>query len=186
MNANHDWLPGAPPASGAGKYLNPRDLKEYDKRTVDVRVLCPFVNFYEGWVNKKPVRSATIDGFPEGTVFDEYKGKKGEAKSAWATAVYNHTKKRIMVFSFSQGTIYGQIKALVENKKWGPLSGYDLTISSEGEDKETVYKVIPNPHDALPASVLKEWEDLQGRWTGLGALLNGGDPFADFSESVPF
>ena len=181
-----DWLPGTPPTSGAGNYLRLKDLMGYPDKSADLRCLLPFIHGWEVWVTDgKPVRAAERERLPAQSEWRVEEGKRDEPKQFWATAVWNATKERPQVFSFTQGTIYNQLRALLDNKKWGALDAYDITIKASGEGLKRKYDITPNPKEALPAKAQEEWTALQASWTGLAALYSGGDPFASFDE-VPF
>lgn len=183
-NKETNWLPGEPPASGGGNYFRLKDLKKLPKRTSDLRILEPFINGFEGWVNKKPIRAETAGGFPDGTVWDNNTdGSPGSPKPFWAARIWNVDKEAVQLFSFTQGSVYGLIKNLVENKRWGALSGYDVTVSSKGEGMETEYSLVPCPKEPLSEKARVEWQRVQDECIGVYALFNGGDPFAPFDEA---
>ena len=64
----------------------------------------------------------------------------------WATVVYNFSSKRFEVAQFTQATIRKELRALVENDKWGdPTRKYTVTIGKTGEGFQTRYSLTPNP-----------------------------------------
>ena len=193
--SSNEWLPGEAPESGAGNYFRLKDLKKYPDRTADVRILQPFLHGWEVWVASedgkgRPVRALTKEELPDPSTWRvetrDGKEKRDEPKKFWATALWNVNKKRIQVFSFTQGTIYRQLEVIAKNKRWGAYNAYDLTISSKGEGLETEYSITPNPKEPLDPQCVKEWEKLQESWVGIPAMFSGGDPFGAFSEQVPF
>jgi hypothetical protein len=184
--ANTNWLPGEPKTSNASDYFRLKDLKEYPNKSGDFRIMCPFVTGYEGWTEgNKPLRSELSDGFPADVKWRVENGTVQGPRPFWATVVYNHHAKKLQVWSFTQATIHRQLRDLLENKKWGALNAYDITISRKGDGTKTEYSVVPNPKDELPEEVTKAWAELQEEWLGLEALFANGHPMQSFTQ-VPF
>lgn len=180
-----NWLPGSPKSSSGSDYFRTKDLKTLPNNSCDIRILCPFITGYEGWTSEnKPLRAETPADFPGGVVWRTERGVQQQPKPFWATAVWNREAKKIQVWSFTQATIFNQLKGLVENKKWGALDGYDVTITRKGDGTDTEYAVVPNPKEALDPEAMTAWADLQTRWLGLPALYSGGHPMQDFSEAA--
>lgn len=187
MSKNIDWLPGEPKASAASEYFRLKDLKEYPGNSCDIRILCPFMTGFEGWTDaNKPLRSERYDGFPEGQRWRVENGKEQTPKPFWATVVINRANGKMQVWSFTQATIYRQLRDLLENKKWGALNGYDVTLTRKGEGTKTEYSVVPNPKEPLTEAEAQAWADLQERWSGLAELFTNGHPMQDFSKGVGF
>lgn len=182
---NNEWLPGAPKSSNASDYFRLKDLKDYPGKSGDFRIMCPFVTGFEGWTEgNKPLRSDKANGFPEGTKWRVENGKEQGPRPFWATVVFNRNTGKLQVWSFTQATIHRQLRELLENKKWGALSDYDITISRKGDGTKTEYSVVPNPKEPLEPSVVSEWEALLERWVGLNALFGNGHPMQSFDEAV--
>ena len=184
-----DFMPGEPAASTSGDYFRLKDLKDYKDQTGRIRIVEPFITGFEGWLEgNKPVRSQTEE-FPPGTKWKVENGKKQEPKRFWATIVWNVTKERFQVWSFTQGTIYRQLKELLDSEDWGLLTEYDVTIKKSGSGMDTEYTVLPCPKKVLSPSATKEWAAIKETWTGLPALYNNGHPlaaFGDGDEPLPF
>ena len=106
-------------------------------------------------------------------------------KHFWAFVVWNYDAQAIQILELTQKTIRDDIKALVDNKKWGDPKKYDITITRSGEKLETKYSVMPNPHSELPKEVAQLWEETS---INLEALYDGGDPFGkeDIAAEVTF
>ena len=66
------------------------------------------------------------------------------------------------------------MKALVDNPKWGDPKGYDITVTRTGEGYDTEYSTMPNPHSTVEQSVLDEYAK---KTIKLEALYEGGNPF---------
>ena len=193
--SNNEWLPGEAPESGSGNYFRLKDLKKYKDRTAEVRILCPFLHGWEVWVQSedgkgRPVRARTKEELPPPSEWRvemrDGKEKRDEPKKFWVTALWNVNKQRIQVFSFTQGTIFGQLEVLASNKRWGPFNAYDLSIQSKGEGLETEYSVTPCPKEPIDPKAAQAWDMLKSEWTGLPAIFSGGDPFVPFSDVPAF
>ncbi len=184
---NTDWLPGEPKATGGGDYFRLKDLKDMPGKSCDIRIMCPFITGYEGWTeDNRPVRSEHADGFDANTRWRVENGKEQTPKPFWATVVLNRSTNRLQVWSFTQATIYRQLRDLLDNKKWGALNGYDVTITRKGDGTKTEYSVVPNPKEELGADVVGEWAALQEKWVGLPALYRNEHPMQDWAKPVPF
>lgn len=178
-------MPGEPPRSGSGDYFRMKDLRGYPDKQADIRILQRFIHGWEVWCRDgKPHRAATRDALPLESEWRIENGKRDEPKPFWVSAVWNHAKGRVQVFSFTQGTIYNQLKSLLDNKRWGPLDAYDVTIQVKGEGLETEYNVTPNPKEPLPEAVKQEWAALSASWVGPVALFSGGNPFDTFDKAA--
>jgi len=185
VSKSNDFMPGEPTASTSGDYLRLKDLETYKDNTVRLRILHPFISGFEGWTTQnKPIRAEGEADFPKGT---EWKVEKGEAQRPrrfWATAVWNSNKERVQVFSFTQATIYRQLKSLLDNEDWGLLTEYDVTVRRTGSGTETEYTVLPCPKKGLSPAASKTWEMVSSAWIGLAALYSGGHPLATFDTAV--
>lgn len=185
MSKTSDFMPGEPTASTSGDYLRLKDLETYKDNTVRLRVLSPFISGFEGWTDQnKPIRTETEGGFPPGTKWRVENGETKKPRRFWATAVWNVNKDKIQVLSFTQATIYRQLKALLDNEDWGLLTEYDVTIRRTGTGTDTEYTVLPCPKKALAAPAAKEWAVVSESWTGLAALYSGGHPLATFDTAA--
>lgn len=183
--ANTNWLPGSPKTSNGSEYFRTKDLKTMPNNSCDLRVMCPFITGYEGWTQEnKPVRAEQVADFPADISWRVERGSVQQPKPFWATVVYNREAKRLQVWSFTQATIYNQLNGLLDNKKWGALDSYDITITRKGEGTDTEYSVVPNPKEPIEAAVAEEWAALQERWVGLNALFAGGHPMQDFADAA--
>jgi hypothetical protein len=152
------------------------------------RVLSPAVVGYEYWNSKnEPVRSLKgFNGLPEDIRYEEDK-KTGESKPSrikhfWAFAVWNVDAGKVQLLQISQQGVMDAIKALVDNKKWGNPTGYDITVTRSGSGFDTEYQTMPNPHSPVPVEAAEAYKSMP---INLQALFNGGDPFARTDGTAP-
>lgn len=59
--------------------------------------------------------------------------------------------------------IFNGIKTLYSNKKWGKLSGYDISINRAPKGTQPLYSVSPNPHEALSADIKAKFVEFNDR-----------------------
>ena len=120
--------------------------------------------------DNKPVRSRTA--------FEETPAdlkKDARINHFWAFVVYNYEAKRIQILEVAQKSIQTQLKALIDNTKWGNPKGYDITITRKGTTmNDTEYTVMPNPHTTLEATVASQFASSK---INLDAMFEGLDPF---------
>lgn len=137
------------------------------------RVLSSAIIGFEYWTNEnKPVRSKEV---PEETPNIKMRnGQADKVKHFWAFIVWNYATKQIQILELTQKSIMQAIKALVDNKKWGKPSGYDITVTRTGEGLDTEYSVMPNPHSELTKEIAEVYNSKQ---INLNALYEGKDPF---------
>ncbi len=72
--------------------------------------------------------------------------------------VYNYQKQKLQVLEITQKSILKALKSYINNEEYGHPSGYDITVSKEGEGLNTDYTVVASP----PKAVSEEVEDLAG------------------------
>jgi hypothetical protein len=187
MDLGNEWLPENPKASGGASYFRLKDLKDYPNKSGDFRILCPFISGYEGWTEgNRPIRSQTADGFPADVKWRVENGRQEGPRPFWATVVWNYKEGKLQVWSFTQATIHRQLKELLDNKKWGALDAYDVTVSRKGDGTKTEYSVVPNPKEPLLPEAASSWAETKKNWSGLGVLFTNGHPLQESPTSVPF
>lgn len=59
--------------------------------------------------------------------------------------------------------VYNGIKSLYNNKRWGKVTGYDITITRAPKGTQPLYSVTPNPHEALPGDLKAKFQDFNDR-----------------------
>lgn len=166
-----DFLPKDYTApSSTGNYMKFKDGEN------TFRILSSAITGFEYWtLDNKPVRlTEKPDKTPSDIKLDK-DGKPTKIRHFWAFVVYNENEKAIQILEVTQSSIQEGIKALVDNKKWGNPTKYDITVSRSGEGLETEYQVIPNPHSDVDKEVTDEFKVKNVR---LEALFDGADPFA--------
>lgn len=120
--------------------------------------------------DNKPVRSRTP--------FDETPSdikKDGRVNHFWAFVIWNYESNRVQILEISQKTIQTQMKALIDNAKWGSPKNYDITITRKGTSmNDTEYTVMPNPHTPVDEKIVTQYKKVP---VVLDALFEGLDPF---------
>jgi hypothetical protein len=143
------------------------------------RVLSSAVTGFEYWTkDDQPVRVKTEPVTLPADI--QYKdGKPTKPKYFWAFVVWNYRAEKKQILNVTQAGIQNDIRALVENKKWGDPKGYDITVNRSGKGFDTEYQVVPNPHSTLTVDPTVDHINLE-------ALFTGNDPFApNFKAETP-
>jgi hypothetical protein len=143
------------------------------------RVLSSAVTGFEYWTkDDQPVRVKTEPVTLPADI--QYKdGKPTKPKYFWAFVVWNYRAEKKQILNVTQAGIQNDIRALVENKKWGDPKGYDITVNRSGMGFDTEYQVVPNPHSTLTVDPTVDHINLE-------ALFTGNDPFApNFKAETP-
>ena len=166
------------PASGSDGLF----MKKLEQGENRLRILTKPIAGYVWWPENenKPVR-----------VKEAGEIKTGEdAKYFWFLTIGINDEVKFL--EIKQKTILSQIKALSDNKEWGEVQDYDITITRSGQDLETQYTVVPNPKKAIDGEVAKKWADLKARYNA-DSLFTSGTPLeageektSDDEEELPF
>lgn len=133
------------------------------------RVLSSAIVGYEYFnTENKPVRSKLP--------FDETPGIKadGEVKHFWAFCVWNYSDERVQILQLTQKGIMTFMQNLIQNKRWGLPTEYDITVNRTGSGMNTEYTYMANPHSVLEDKVAEAWGKAN---IDLNELYTGGDLF---------
>ena len=98
-----------------------------------IRILSSAIVGWEYWTkDNKPMRSKeAFEYTPDDARLDEGRFKP---KHFWAFCIWNYATKTIQIMEITQKTIQSDIKALVDNDKWGAPQGYDIAITKTGDE----------------------------------------------------
>jgi hypothetical protein len=122
------------------------------------RILSSLTTGYEYWTTEdKPVRSK-VEFTETPNIKTDPKTGKQSVNHFWAVVVYNYATEAIQILEITQKGIQKYILGLVNDPDWGKPQGYDLVVNKEGEGFATKYTVAANPHKAMPADILEEYE----------------------------
>lgn len=175
--------------SGSKRYFK---MSSLDAGPVRFRMLVfPYLTGVECWADDKtPVRAASLAellSLRPANGWRVQKGKEDSPRDFIAGVGWNYSAKEIQVALFTQATVLGKLESLENNEDWGDPTKYDLKLSRELKANGFYeYSVDPCPHKPVPPEAASAWKDLSDKWTGLSALLSGGDPFKPFDENIPF
>ena len=172
-------------------YKDPSTVGDYlkvgNKEHYDVRVLGDWNQprtAVQGWVGWKDtvnehgsgVRVASRVGVKDKALLYRQGYRDEQIKFFWALVVYNRDVDAIQCWEITQVTIRRQLTNLLENKKWGILNRYDITVSREGEGYDTEYTLtaLPDPEGGLRTCPIAE-KALEDSTIDLRQLFVGGD-----------
>jgi hypothetical protein len=140
------------------------------------RVLSSAVIGYEYWnTQNKPVRSRERwDSIPDDIRLE--KDGKPKINHFWAFVVWNYEESRVQLLEVTQKSVQSQMKAYVDNARWGDPKMYDITVTKSGAMFDTEYQTVANPPIA-PADQ-KILDAYAKKPVNLNALFDtDGDPF---------
>ncbi len=80
--------------------------------------------------------------------------KEFKIQKRWLVKVLDRSDEQFKLLEIGS-QVCDSIKKLVQNPKWGPVTGYDLTITRAPAGTNPLYNVQPDPKEALDSS-LKE------------------------------
>jgi len=135
------------------------------------RILSSAIVGYETWLEednkRKPLRWKMGVKMPASEIGTD-------PKHFWAFIVWNFEEEKVQILELTQKGIMRDIKALVDNPKWGDPKAYNIVVTRTGEGMETEYTTQPEPKEDLDAGILQFYKDLK---INLEALFKNEDPF---------
>lgn len=141
-----DWnieLPG----QGGSRESDFMNLEEGEN---DVRVLAKPQQKYVHWVVDEMGKKRKVDCAIKDCPVCK-RGQDGDrAKASWLVKVLNRKDNKVKLLEIGP-QIFGGIQKLVDSKKWGPVSEYDITILRGAPGTKPLYTVVPSPHSPLTA-----------------------------------
>lgn len=149
-----DWtttnLPGD---NGGGK----SDFMKLEAGDNKVRVLSAPQQHGVHWVNDETGKSRKVNCATSGCPVCLRNQDGDKPKASWILKVFNRKEGRVMLLEI--GTqIFKGIRELVENKDWGPVSEYDITIKRGAPGAQPLYTVIPGRHAPVSGEEKKALE----------------------------
>ena len=181
-------------------YKDPSTIGDYlklgNKEHFDVRVLGDWNQprtAVQGWVgwkdvineNGQEVRAGSRVGLKDKALLYRQGYRDNQIKFFWALVVYNRDLDTIQCWEITQVKVRSQLTNLLENKKWGILNRYDITVSREGEGYDTEYTLtaLPDPEGGLRTCPIAE-KALEESTIDLRQLFVGGDIKAPVEEQA--
>jgi len=125
------------------------DFMRMEEGENTVRVMGNPTQFYIHWVVGKDGSKGKVNSpadNPELVSRLEDTGFKRQAR--WLIKVLDRTDDSFRLLEVGP-QIYNGIKMLYNNKRWGKVTGYDLTILKGPRGQQPLYNVSPNPKEAL-------------------------------------
>jgi hypothetical protein len=128
-----------------------------------VRILSNPIQYYETWVtdaNGKKRSFNTPTESPELVRKLEDAGFKRTTK--WMFKVLDRSDNKLKIMKVGSQIMKG-VTTLYENKKWGPLHKYDITIRRGRPNDKPLYTVVPEPVEPLDKSFKAQFDDFNER-----------------------
>lgn len=147
-----------------------------EKGSNKFRIVSKPILGYLYWNNdNKPIRMKEYPSdLPLDIRVEEGQTPESNIKHFWALTVIDRDDNGIKVFEITQKSIMRSLKALFDNEDWGDPSGYDITVTREGDKLLTKYEIHPSP----PKPLTKEDERMvKDTPVELEQLYVSGDPF---------
>lgn len=180
-----DWTTFGKTSGGktGGKFIRPGSLKDGESMTF--RVLGSPLEYFERWtVDKKPVLIRFGEPWPADKKWRE--GKEGKVKDGKAIPIYHYEQEKVVILSFTQGSIVDQFLKYIKHAKYGEPTRYDLTLTRKGSGfDDTEYALVADPPEPVSEKVMAAWNAVLEAGFDLNELFTGGDPFAPTGNSKP-
>lgn len=151
--------------------ISPSNYMRFQEGINRIRILNSAIVGYEYFtIENKPVRSKEkFESMPADIK------KDGRIKHFWAFPVWNYQEKRVQILELTQKSIMNDIKALIDNPKWGNPKMYDIAITKTGEGLDTDYNTQGEPPITEPDQDIKD--AYAEKTINLEALYSNEDPF---------
>lgn len=139
------------------------DFMRLEEGENTVRVMGNPVQFYIHWVvapdgSRRKVNSP-VD-HPELVRRLEDSGFRRQPR--WLIKILNRVGDEFQILEVGP-QIYNGIKGLVNNTRWGKVTGYDVTINKGPKGTQPLYGVTPNPKEALSSDFKSGFVDFNDR-----------------------
>lgn len=167
-----DWNAGD---AGSGKSRT--DFMKLEQGTSTVRVMGNPHQYYTHWIvlpdgSKKKINSPV--GSPE--LLEKLEANGFGRKPRWLLKVLDRADDKFKLLEIGS-QIYGGIKSLVNNPKWGKVTEYDIDIVRGKPGAQPLYGVTPNPKEKLDAKFKQDFADFNES-LNMDALTRAADPAA--------
>lgn len=139
------------------------DFMRLEEGENTVRVMSNPIQFYIHWCtgpdgNKRKFNSPANDAAMLRRLEDS--GFKRTAR--WFVKVLDRRDNQFKALEIGP-QVFNGIKSLHGNKRWGKVTGYDITITRAPKGTQPLYSVTPNPHEALPSELKAKFQDFNDR-----------------------
>jgi hypothetical protein len=145
-----DWNSGD--AGNSGSKTNFLRLQQGDNV---VRVMGNPVQSYVHWLELPDGSKRKINSPVDSPELVERLEEAGfKRKPSWIVKVLDRKENEFKLLEIGS-QIFNGIRGLVNNKKWGKVTQYDITINRGPKGSQPLYNVTPDPKEPIP-SELKE------------------------------
>lgn len=152
-----DWNSADSGSGGKSDYMR---LEEGENT---VRIMGNPVQFYIHWVVGSDGQKGKINSpvnNPELVSRLEDSGFKRQAR--WLIKVLDRSDDTFRLLEVGP-QIYNGIKALYNNKRWGKVTQYDITILRGPKGQQPLYSVQPNPKESLSSEFKSKFMEFNDR-----------------------
>lgn len=139
-----DWNSGDDSGSGSRT-----EFMKLEQGESTVRIMGNPLQYYIHWLDTPDGKKRKVNspiGSPELVRKLEDAGFKRRPR--WIVKVLDRSDEQFKVLEIGS-QIYSAIKALYNNKKWGKVTGYDITIERGAPGSQPLYRVTPDPKEPL-------------------------------------
>ena len=139
------------------------DFMKLEEGENTVRIMSNPIQFYIHWCNgpdgsKRKFNSPVDD--PAMIRRLEDSGFKRTAR--WFIKVLDRRDNQFKALEIGP-QVFNGIKSLYTNKRWGKVTGYDITITRAPKGTQPLYSVTPNPHEPLPGDLKSKFQEFNDR-----------------------
>jgi hypothetical protein len=139
------------------------DFMRLEEGENTVRIMSNPIQFYIHWCNgpdgsKRKFNSPVDDSAMVRRLEDS--GFKRSAR--WLVKVLDRRDNTFKALEIGP-QVFNGIKSLYSNKRWGKVTGYDITITRAPKGTQPLYSVTPNPHEAIPSELKSKFQEFNDR-----------------------
>jgi hypothetical protein len=139
------------------------DIMKLEEGENTVRIMSNPIQFYVNWCNgpdgSKRKFNSPIDD-PAMLRRLEDSGFKRSAR--WFVKVLDRRDNKFKALDIGP-QVFNGIKSLYSNKRWGKVTGYDITITRAPKGTQPLYSVTPNPHEPIPGDLKAQFQEFNDR-----------------------
>lgn len=159
-------------AGGSGSKTDFMKLAQGDNV---VRVMGSPIKFYVNWIDDVNGKRRKVNTpIEDPALVERLEEADFKRSTRWFLKVLDRSDSTFKLLEVGP-QIFRGIRDLVQNKKWGPVTGYDVTINRGPKGQNPLYKVYPDPKEPLEQKFQEAWKEFNSN-LNIERLITPSDP----------
>lgn len=140
-----------------------------------VRVMGQPIKFYVNWVDTAEGKRRKVNTpIEDPALVDRLEEAGFKRTTRWLLKVLDRSDDVFKLLEVGPQVFKG-IRDLVQNPKWGKVTAYDITINRGPKGQQPLYRVYPDPKEALPETLKASWSEFNEN-LNVERLITPSDP----------